>query len=55
MKPMQISFTSACQFVLAGWQEICRIADSAELEVYRRKMATGAWWQQVPGTCRPFD
>jgi len=38
MKPMQISFTSACQFVLAGWQEICRIADSAELEVYRRKM-----------------
>ena len=38
MKPRQISFTSACQFVLAGWQEICRIENSAQLEVYCRKM-----------------
>ena len=38
MKPRQISFTSACQFVLAGWQEICRIEDSAQLEEYCRKM-----------------
>ena len=38
MKPRQISFTSACQFVLAGWQEICRIEDSAQLGAYCRKM-----------------
>ena len=38
MKPRQISFTSACQFVLAGWQEICRMGDSAQLEEYCRKM-----------------
>ena len=38
MKPRQISFTSACQFVLAGWQEICRIEDSAQLEMYCRRM-----------------
>jgi len=38
MKPRQISFASACQFVLAGWQEICRIGDSAQLELYCRKM-----------------
>jgi|GEM_PF-1807225 len=38
MTPRQISCTSACQFVLGGWQEICRIANSAVLEVYCRKM-----------------
>ena len=38
MKPRHISFTSACQFVLAGWQEICRIETSAQLEAYCRQM-----------------